>query len=158
APTDPQSQTPPTPSTPASSRFGSRYVPAVLDALIPGLGHLAAGRRRRAIVFLAPVFIVLIVGAWIVLTTSAPRLVAELLASEVIWGLLAIQGLFLVWRLVAVGSSIWNPALPRPGKRDVLPVALVLLLVLVPQAFGGYATEVARETTDEILVYPRTVD
>jgi len=157
APTDPQSQTPPTPSTPVSSRFGSRYVPAVLDALIPGLGHLAAGRRRRAIVFLAPVVIVLIVVAWIVLTTSAPRLVAELLASEVIWGLLAIQGLFLVWRLVAVGSSIWNPALPRPGKRDVLPVALVLLLVLVPQAFGGYATEVARETTDEIFVDPPPV-
>ena len=24
----------------------SRYLPAVLDALIPGLGHLVAGRRR----------------------------------------------------------------------------------------------------------------
>ena len=59
APADPQSQTPPTPPTPVSSRFGSRYVPAVLDALIPGLGHLAAGRRRRAIVFLTPVVIAL---------------------------------------------------------------------------------------------------
>ena len=58
----------------------------------------------------------LVVGAWIVLTPSAPRVVAEMIASEVIWTLLAIQGLFLVWRLVAVGSSIWNPALPRPGQ------------------------------------------
>ncbi|MFL5710182.1 MAG: LCP family protein [Chloroflexota bacterium] len=156
-PTDPPPPTPPTPPTPPSGRAGSRYVPAVLDALIPGLGHLVAGRRGRAIILLTPVVVALAIGAWILITTSAPRLVAELLASEVIWGLLAIQGLFLIWRLVAVASSIWNPSLPRPGRADVLPVALVLLLVIVPQAYGGYATEIARETTDEIFVEPPPV-
>ncbi len=154
---DPQSPTPPTPPAEPSVRRGSRYVPAVLDALIPGLGHLAAGRRRGAVLFLTPVVIAVAVGLWIVLTTSSPRLVAELLASEVIWGLLAIQVLFLVWRLLAVGTSIWNPALPRPGRRDIVPVALVLLLVIVPQAYGGYATEVARESIDEVFVEPPPV-
>ena len=153
-PFDPQ---PPSPPTPPPVRRGSRYVPAVLDALIPGLGHLVAGRRRRAIIFLTPVVIALVVGIWIVLTTSAPRLVAELVGSEVIWGLLAIQVVFLLWRLVAVGSSIWNPTLPRPGRRDVIPVALVLLLVIVPQAYGGYATEIARESIDEVFVEPPPV-
>jgi len=136
---------------------GARYVPAVLDALIPGVGHLAAGRRRGAILFLTPVLIAVAVGIWVVLTTSAPRLIAELLASEVIWGLLALQALFLVWRLLAVGSSIWNPALPRPGRRDIVPVALVLLLVIAPQAYGGYATEAAREAADEIFIEPPSV-
>ena len=43
-PLDPQSPIPPTPATPADGPARpSRYVPAVLDALIPGLGHL----RRR---------------------------------------------------------------------------------------------------------------
>jgi LCP family protein required for cell wall assembly len=139
------------PPTPSSHRPG-RYVPAVLDALIPGIGHLVAGRTKRALLFLAPVLVAIAVGVWIVLTTSMPRLVAELLASEVIWALIAIQALFLLWRLLAVGSSLFNPALPRPGRRDVIPVALVLLLVIVPQAYGGYATNAAREAADEIFV------
>ena len=152
---DPQ---PARPSAPvASGDRRSRYVPAVLDALIPGLGHLVAGRRLRAAVFLTPVVLAVVAALWIVLTTSAPRLVAELLASEVIWGLLALQGLFLVWRLLAVGSSLTDPALPRPGRRDLLPTALILLLVIVPQAYAGYATNEARETADEIFVEPAPV-
>ena len=47
---------------------------------------------------------------------------------EVIWGLLALQGLFLAWRLLAVGSSLLEPALPRPGRRDLAPIALLLAL------------------------------
>jgi LCP family protein required for cell wall assembly len=66
--------------------------------------------------------------------------------------LLVLQLLLLVWRLVAVGSSLWNPELPRPGRRDALPIAaLLLLVVLVPQAYAGYATQVARETADEMF-------
>jgi len=144
----------PPPTNPPPVRRGARYIPAVLDALIPGLGHLVAGRRRRAVVFLTPVLIALAVGIWIVVTTSGPRLVAELLASEVIWGLLAIQAIFFAWRLIAVASSIWNPALPRPSRRDIVPIVLLLLLVVVPQAYGGYATEVAREAADVIFVEP----
>jgi polyisoprenyl-teichoic acid--peptidoglycan teichoic acid transferase len=130
----------------------SRYVPAVLDALIPGLGHLVAGRRRLAALFLAPTIVALAAVLWIVVTTSGPRLVAELIDSDVIWALLALQGIFLLWRLLAVGSSLYDPALPRPGRRDVLPIALILLIVIVPQAYGGYATEAIRETADEVFV------
>jgi LCP family protein required for cell wall assembly len=138
-------------------RRHSRYVPAVLDALIPGLGHLVAGRRRRAALFLAPVLVALAAAAWIVATTHVPRLIAELVASEVIWGLLALQALFLLWRLLAVGSSLFDPALPRPGRRDVLPIVLILLVVIVPQAYAGYATDAAREAADEIFVEPAPV-
>ena len=149
AATDP---TPPTP--PSAARRRSRYAPALLDAIVPGLGHLAAGRRRRALLFLGPVIVGIAVAIVIFLTTSGPRLVAELLASEVIWSLLAAQVLFLVWRVLAVGSSLWNPSLPRPTGRDVLPILLLLSFVLVPQAYAGYATEVARESIDEVFVRP----
>ena len=152
---DPQ---PAPPSAPvASGDRRSRYVPAVLDALIPGLGHLVAGRHLRGLVFLVPVVLAVVAALTVVLTTSAPRLVAELLGSEVIWGLLAFQGLFLLWRLLAVGSSLTDPALPRPSRRDLVPSALILLLVIAPAAYAGYATNEARQTADEIFVEPPPV-
>ncbi len=132
----------------------SRYVPAILDAFVPGLGHVVAGRRLLGVIFLTPTILALAVAVYLALTTSGPRLVATLLESEVIWGLLAFQGVLLVWRLIAVASSLFAPGLPRMGKGDVLPIVLLLLVIIVPQAYAGYATEVARETADEVFVEP----
>lgn len=135
-------------------RHRSRYAPAILDALIPGLGHLVAGRRLRALLFVAPLLVMVGTALLIVATTPPARLAASLLSAEVIWGLLAAQALLLASRLIAVGSSLFDPALPRPGRRDLLPTALLLAFVIAPQAFAGYATEVARETADAIFVEP----
>jgi LCP family protein required for cell wall assembly len=132
----------------------SRYVPAILDAIVPGLGHLVAGRRLLGAIFLAPTLLAVVAAVFIVLTTSGPRLVATLLESEVIWGLLAFQGVLLVWRLLAVGSSLMARGLPRLGRGDILPIFLLLFLIIAPQAYAGYATEVARETADEVFVEP----
>ena len=145
------------PPPPSTTRRRSRYVPAILDAFVPGLGHLVVGRRRAALVFLSPLLVALAVGVWIGLTTSGPRLAASLLSSEVIWGLIAAQGVFLLWRLAAVGSSLFDPALPRPSRRDALPIAMLLLVMVVPQAYAGYATESAREASDEIFKEPSPV-
>jgi len=132
-----------------------RYVPALLDALFPGLGHLFAGRRRRAALFGLPVVGAILIGALVVATTSLPRLAATLFDPAVLWGVLALQLLFLVWRLLAVAASLWDPGLPRPGRVEVIPiVAILALAVVAPQAYAGYATEVARETADEIFAEP----
>ena len=126
-----------------------RYVPALLDALFPGLGHLVAGRRRRAAIFGIPVIVAILIGALIVATSSLPRLAATLFDPAVLWGLLGLQLLFLVWRLLAVAASVWEPSLPRPGRLEFIPIAAIMLLaVIAPQAYAGYATEVARETAD----------
>ncbi len=101
--------------------------------------------------------IVAILGFVITLlaTTSLPRLAATLFDPAVLWGLLAVQAALLIWRLLAVGSSLWDPRLGPPGRRDALPIAALLLVaVIVPQAYAGYATEVARETADEIFTEP----
>ena len=137
-------------------RHRSRYLPAFLDALIPGLGHLVAGRWRRALLFVSPLLLGLLTASWIVATTSTARLAASLLSNEVILGLLVAQALLLASRLIAVGSSLFDPALPRPGRCDLLPMALLLVFVIAPQAYAGYATEVAREAADEIFVAPAT--
>jgi LCP family protein required for cell wall assembly len=150
-PADAADEARPTPSHPRS-----RYLAAVLDALVPGLGHLVVGRWRRALVFVSPLLLGVITGTWIVATTSGPRLAASLLSNEVIWGLLAAQALLLASRLLAVGSSLFDPRLPRPGRRDLLPIAVLLVFVIAPQAYAGYATEVAREAADKIFVGPTT--
>lgn len=144
---------PPRPEPPRRSR----YVPAFLDALIPGLGHVVTRRWARAVLFVSPLLVMGAAALLIVVTTSAPRLAASLLSAEVIWGLLAAQALILAARLIAVGSSLFDPALPRPGRGDVVPIALLLAFVIAPQAWAGYATEVAREAADRIFVEPDEV-
>jgi len=138
--------------TPAPSTRRSRYVPAVLDAFIPGTGHLVAGRRRLALLLLLPVVFSLAALVTVVLTTSTYRLAAELAADEVLVALLLFQGLFLVWRLAAVGSSLFNPRLPRPGVRDSLPIALLVVLIVAPQVYAGAITQAARDAANEIFV------
>lgn len=142
---------------PPSTRRRGRYLPATLDAIVPGVGHLVAGRRRHALLFLSPVLLAMLVLLATLATTSAPRLLATLLDDGVLVGLLVVQALLLVWRLAAVGTSLTAPGLARPRRRDALPIVLLLVLVIAPQAFAGYATQVARQTADEIFVDPTPV-
>lgn len=100
-----------------------------------------------------PILGLFLVALAIVLTTSLPRLAVSLIDPAVLWAMLVVQGLLLVWRLLAVGSSLWDPRFGRPDRRDAIPIAVVLLVaVIAPQAFAGYVTEVARETANEIFV------
>jgi LCP family protein required for cell wall assembly len=140
-------------ATPLTRR--ARYLPAVLDALFPGLGHLTAGRKRQAAMFGLPILGLIALGLVVLVTTSGPRLAATVLEPGVLWGLLGLQAAILIWRLLAVGTSIWAPHLSRPTRRDALPIAAILLVaVIAPQAYAGYTTEVAREALDEIFVEP----
>ncbi len=128
----------------------SRYVPAILDAIVPGLGHLVAGRRRLAAIFGIPFLVFVLVSLLIVATTSGGRLAAE--AINDFWLLIGVQGLVLVWRVLAAGSSLLAPGLPRLRVLDALPIALLLLFLIGPQAVLGYVTNEARIATDEVFV------
>ena len=110
-----------------------------------------AGRRRLGLLLGLPV--VFLVSAVVVLlaTTSSFRLAAQLAADEVLAGLIVLQGIVLVWRLVAVGSSLFSPRLPRPGVRDSLPIALLLVAVVLPQAYAGALTQAGREAANDIF-------
>ncbi len=140
---------------PARDRAGiarGRYVPAILTALVPGLGHLAAGRLRLAAVFGLPLVLVVAMAAGLMVATNADQLLGIVLDDRVLAGLLVLQGALLVWRLLALGSSLTDPRLPRLRPRDALPVAILVLLVAAPQVYAGYVTQTARESADVVFV------
>jgi len=135
---------------PGGERRG-RYVPAILDAVVPGLGHLAAGRAARAALFALPVVLGVGVVAGGIVSVGPVRLASLALDDTFLLGLLGLQALLLVWRLVAVGSSVLDPRLPRLRRRDVIPVALLAVIVIGPQAYLGYATSVARDEVNLVF-------
>ncbi|MDQ3128098.1 MAG: hypothetical protein M3Q66_06520, partial [Chloroflexota bacterium] len=132
-------------------RRGSRHLHALLDSIFPGLGHLAAGRRRRAALFGVPTLatLLLIVGGFLLIPTT--RLLGIALDPATVAVLSGLQALLLVWRAAAIGSSLLDGRYPRIGRRDALPVALLALVLIVPQSLAAYATETAREAADQII-------
>ncbi len=148
---------PPRPGAPRQRR-ASRYGPAFLSSIIPGLGQLVTGRRTLAALFLFPV-ILLVVGVLIALVVMGPtRLAASFIEPEVIWALLGLQALFVVWRLLAMGASVLDPAYPKPRARDIVPIGLLILFIVVPQGFVLAVTDQARQTADEVFVGDQATD
>ena len=129
----------------------SRYIPALLSAFVPGLGHLVAGRRREALIFGAPLIALVVIGLVIALASGPVRVAGALVDSGVLWGLLALQLLFLGWRMLATWSSLTDPRLRPLGRRDVIPVAILIGLIVVPQAWAMNVTNVARETAEVVF-------
>jgi polyisoprenyl-teichoic acid--peptidoglycan teichoic acid transferase len=142
---------PPEGGAAVTPRRWTRHLHALLDSLFPGLGHLVAGRRRRAALFGLPTLALLVVGVGGLLLISTGGLIGIALNPATVVALFFIQGLLLVWRMAAVGSSLFDGRFPRLGRRDVLPVAALAAILIVPQAFAGFATEVAREEADRII-------
>ena len=142
---------PPRPGAPRRRR-ASRYGPAFLSSIIPGLGQLVTGRRTLAALFLFPV-VLLVVGVLVALVVMGPtRLATSFIEPEVIWALLGLQALFVVWRLLAMGASVLDPAYPKPRARDIVPIGLLILFIVVPQGFVLAVTDQARQTADEVFV------
>ena len=132
-------------------RRGSRHLHALLDAVVPGLGHLVAGRRRRATLFGVPTLAMfLLIGAGLLLIPTT-RLLGIALDPATVAVLFGLQALLLAWRAAAIGSSLLDGRFPRLDRRDAIPIALLAVVLIVPHAFVAYATEVAREAADEII-------
>ena len=140
------------PDPPVRSLWRTRYLPALLSALIPGLGQLVVRRYRRAAIFGLPMVAAALFTLYVAITTSPPELAAELLDPTVIWALLALQAALLVWRILATADLIVSRPIVRLRRWEALPVVALAVLLVVPQAYAGYVTEVARETADSIFV------
>ena len=140
---------------PAGDRPGiarGRYVPALLTTLVPGLGHLAAGRVRLAAIFGLPLVLLVGLVAGLMVATTMDDLVGAVLDDRLLVGLIVVQGALLAWRLLALGSSLTDPRLPRLRVRDALPVVILVVLVAVPQVYAGYVTSTALQSVDEVFV------
>ena len=129
-----------------------RYVPALLTAIVPGLGHLVVGRTRLAAAFGLPLVLLAGLLAGLVVALSGDRLVGLVVDDRTLLALLVLQAGLLAWRLVALGSSLVDPRLPRPGARDLLPIAVLVFCVAAPQVYAGYVTQVVRDSADTVFV------
>jgi LCP family protein required for cell wall assembly len=137
---------------PAPLKPRRRWIAAVLSSLIPGLGHLVAGRRRLAALFGLPI-VALVVGAAVALAALGPvRFAASFVEPQVLWALIGVQVALIAWRLAAMASSVLDPRLPHPRRRDLLPIALLVAFILVPQGWALAVTNAVREAADEVFV------
>lgn len=107
---------------------------------------------RLAAVFGLPLVLLAGMAAGLLAVSGPDDLVGPLLDDRVLAGLLILQAALLAWRLLALGSSLLDPRLPRPGARDLVPMALLVALVAAPQVYAGHVTQVARESVDEVFV------
>lgn len=77
---------------------------AFLSFLFPGLGQAYAGRRRIAVLFAAPVLLVLI-SILAIRLLSADRLRNELFSATFLTIALAVNLALMIWRLVAIAQA-----------------------------------------------------
>lgn len=98
-----------------------------------------------------PTLALLLVVAAVLVLTPTNRLLGLALDPAAIVVLFGLQALVLVWRAAAMGSSLFQGGRPSLGRRDVLPIAALAAVLLVPHAYAGYATEVAREEADRVI-------
>ena len=108
---------------------------ALLTTLLPGLGHLGRGDRRRAALFLAPVLT--LVGATLLLVLFGGT--TQLLILLVTPGALVLLGvlnlLLAAWRIGALAHLLRGARMPRRDR--VIVAAATLLLVAAPHLAIG---------------------
>jgi polyisoprenyl-teichoic acid--peptidoglycan teichoic acid transferase len=131
--------------------YPARLLRALLSAIIPGLGQLMAGVRRRGI-FLLVIFAVVSLAAIIILTRGIDALVGLALQPKVLLALLFADIAILLIRLFAVIDA-WltaktgslKPARPSGGRAALTGLGLVLILAftIAPHAVAGYYTIVS---------------
>lgn len=125
-------------AAPERTHTGRPLAAALAALLIPGLGHLVAGRRRRAAIFLVPTLAVAAVGgAWFL--AAGPYGVAAALLSPAALTTLAVGNIALaVWRLAAAADAVRGTG---PGRVAIIGSALLaVVLVGVPHAFAATPT------------------
>jgi LCP family protein required for cell wall assembly len=83
-------------------RAKSPFVAAVLSLLFPGLGHAYAGAYQRALGFAAAPILILALVAGIVLRLDGPKLLTFALNDWFLPGVLVVNLLALIYRIVAI--------------------------------------------------------
>lgn len=113
---------------------------ALLSFLFPGLGQAYAGARRWAILFAAPVLLLLATVIWITLV-SAGRLRNDLLSASFLGAALVVNMVLMAWRLAAIGQAALatRPSLLGRGTRRATSVALVVVLLATTVGMHAWA-------------------
>lgn len=110
-----------------------RLAAAGLSALLPGLGQAFNRRAQLALLFAVPSLGLLLLVVLLLQVQSAGRLVAWIVAPDVLGTLLALNLLVLAWRLLSVGQAFLDTRRHGPaGRMGVTGIVVIGLLVALP--------------------------
>jgi len=137
-----------TPPEPRPRSAAPRYL--LLNAILPGLGHLVAGRRLWGFVLVLPVLALLVALVLAALTTSPTALAARLFDPGVLGILLVLQSSLLLWRLFALGAvRVLTPI--RPTAATVAALVAAIAIIVGPQLVVASLTLDARDAAAEVF-------
>ena len=118
-----------TPSiSPVETRPRRPWLAAILSFLFPGLGQAYAGQRRAALLFAAPMLVVvLLVAAYVTGVLEPPR--NTLLSTPFLVGVLVANAAILLWRSAAIAhAGLWPWRDPGDRERTWAGVTVGVLL------------------------------
>jgi LCP family protein required for cell wall assembly len=131
--------------------YPARLLRALYSAIIPGVGQLVAGVRRRGFVLLAIFLLVSLVGV-IILTRGFDAILTWAVQPKVLLALLWVNIIIMLVRMFAVIDA-WMTAKVgtlkpiRPSGSGILMtgvgLALILVFTVAPHAIAGYYTIVS---------------
>jgi LCP family protein required for cell wall assembly len=125
----------------------SPLVAATLSFVLPGLGQLWAGARRRGIAYLLPVLLALL-AALLLWLRSPAYLIGVLLQPDVLLALLVVNAGLFVFRTIAILDAFAVSArarTTRPTAVAVVGVVLLLVLTAGSHLALGYVDYQARD-------------
>lgn len=122
-------------------QHANAYVAILLSALVPGIGQIYAGRRRRGILLLVITGLVIFVLA-MTLQDKTTWLVWSVQPTSLRW-ILAGNGFALAFRVFAAADALFSPSLRQsimPGGRmaAALLISGSFLVLTLPHAYAGY--------------------
>jgi LCP family protein required for cell wall assembly len=129
------------PAAADASGASLRHSPALagfLSFLFPGLGQLLVGRPRRALLFAAPVLLLLAAGA-AVWFTDRQLIIRAALNPTLLLGLVGASLLLLAYRSWAILDAYFLSRRPRGAVAAISTLILVLLLGVSVYAHGWVA-------------------
>src|SRR4051794_26518359 len=122
---------------------------ALLDLLIPGAGQAIQGRRRAALVFFVPTFLLVLGVLALYAGGGTTGMLAFLVTPGVLPALALVNVLLAAWRLLAVADAT------RQSARSAGVVAVVgtatLLLVIAPHVWLGYTIAATNDFLDSMF-------
>lgn len=137
----------------------ARLLRAFYSAIIPGVGQLVAGVRRRGFILLG-IFLAVSLGGIVILTQGTDAILAWVVQPKVLVALLFVNIIIMLVRLFAVldaGLTAKVGAL-KPARRSrggVLAtgagLALIIVLTVAPHAVAGYYTVVSHNLLTSVF-------
>ena len=110
-----------------------RLAAAGLSAVLPGLGQAFNRRRELAVLFVVPSLILLLGALALIQLQSPARLLAWIVAPQVLGTLLALNIVVLAWRLIAVGQAFLDTRRAGPtGRLGIVGIVVIALVVALP--------------------------